>query len=41
MPGPWTYSNEHIPTTAEVVFEIYPVKYIESENNKYIFQKLI
>lgn len=28
MPGPWTYSNEHIPTRAEVVFEIDPVKYI-------------
>lgn len=28
IPGPWTYSNEHIPTRAEVVFEIDPVKYI-------------
>lgn len=28
MSGPWTYSNEHIPTTVEVVFEIYPVKHI-------------
>lgn len=28
MPGPWTYSNEHIPTRAEVVFEIDSVKYI-------------
>lgn len=28
IPGPWIYSNEHIPTRAEVVFEIDPVKYI-------------